>query len=121
MTRVAINEAIQFYRQANREPLVHAIRELAALQSPSDSPLQACVRDELAQKVNAAMGRLPLKYKQVLVLRHLQELSLRETARELQATTQTVKTRLFRARAALLKTLSIEQSHCLAPGPGATS
>jgi DNA-directed RNA polymerase specialized sigma24 family protein len=49
--------------------------------------------------------RLPAKLKQVVVLHNLQELSLQETAQELQATTSAVKTRLFRAKAALFKAL----------------
>jgi DNA-directed RNA polymerase specialized sigma24 family protein len=40
MTRVAINEAIQFSRKVNRVPLVHMGIELAELISPSESPLQ---------------------------------------------------------------------------------
>jgi RNA polymerase sigma-70 factor (ECF subfamily) len=105
MTRVAINEALQFYRKANRLPLVHDGRELAELTSPRESPLQACVRAELTERLKAAVERLPAKHKQVVVLHNLQELSLQETAQELQATTPAVKTRLFRAKAALSKAL----------------
>jgi RNA polymerase sigma-70 factor, ECF subfamily len=101
MTRVAINEALQFYRKANRVPLVHARIELAELTSPSESPLQACVRAQLTERLKAAVERLPAKHKQVVVLHNLQELSLQETAQKLQATTPAVKTRLFRAKAAL--------------------
>jgi RNA polymerase sigma-70 factor (ECF subfamily) len=105
MTRVAINEALQFYRKANRLPLVHESTELTELTSPSESPLQACVRAELTERLKAAVERLPAKYKQVVVLHNLQELSLQETAQELQATTPAVKTQLFRAKAALSKAL----------------
>lgn len=105
MTRVAINEALQFYRKANRLPLVHDSTELTELTSPSESPLQACVRAELTERLKAAVERLPAKYKQVVVLHNLQELSLQETAQELQATTPAVKTQLFRAKAALSKAL----------------
>ena len=105
MTRVAINEALQFYRKANRIPLVHDRTELAGLTSPSESPLQACVRAELTERLNAAVERLPAKHKQVVILHNLQELSLQETAQELQATTPAVKTRLFRAKTTLYKAL----------------
>jgi DNA-directed RNA polymerase specialized sigma24 family protein len=44
MTRVAINEALQFYRKANRAPHAHDRTELAEVTSPRESPLQACVR-----------------------------------------------------------------------------
>jgi RNA polymerase sigma-70 factor (ECF subfamily) len=105
MTRVAINEALQFYRKANRFPPVHAGTELAELTSPSESPLQACVRAELTERLKAAVERLPAKHKQVVVLHNLQELSLQETAQELQATIPAVKTHLFRAKAALSEAL----------------
>ncbi len=105
MTRVAINEAIQFYRKANRIPLVHDRTELAELTSPSESPLQACVRRQLIARLKAAVQRLPVKHKQVVMLHNLQELTLQETAQELQATTPAVKTQLFRAKAELSKAL----------------
>jgi RNA polymerase sigma-70 factor (ECF subfamily) len=98
MTRVAINEALQFYRKAKRVPLAHARTELAELKSPSESPLQACVRSQLTERLKAAVERLPAKHRQVVVLHSLQELSLQETAQEVQATTPAVKTQLFRAK-----------------------
>jgi RNA polymerase sigma-70 factor (ECF subfamily) len=105
MIRIAINEALQFYRKANSLPVVYDHVELADLRSPSESPLQACVRAELTEGLKAAVERLPEKYKQVVVLHNLQELSLEETAQALQATKPAVKTQLFRAKAALSKAL----------------
>lgn len=105
MTRVAVNEVLQFYRKANRVPVVHAHAELAELTSQSESPFQACVRAELTERLKAAVERLPAKHRRVVVLHKFHELSLRETARELQETTPAVKTQLFRAKAALSKAL----------------
>jgi RNA polymerase sigma factor (sigma-70 family) len=105
MIRIAINEALQFYRKENSLPLVYDPIDLAELASSSESPLQACVRAELTERLKAAVERLPAKYRQVVVLHTLQELSLRETAQELQETTPAVKTQLFRAKAALSKAL----------------
>jgi RNA polymerase sigma-70 factor, ECF subfamily len=105
MTSVAINEAFQFCRKAKRLPFVQDRIELAELTSPSESPLQALVRADLTERLEAAVARLPTKYKEVLVLFNFLELSLQETARELRVTIPTVKTRLFRAKAALSKEL----------------
>ena len=105
MTRVAVNEALQFYRKANCVPLVHACTELARLISPTESPLQACLRTELTERLKAAVERLPVKHKQAVILHNFKELSVEETAQELQATTPAVKTHLFRAKAALSKAL----------------
>jgi RNA polymerase sigma-70 factor, ECF subfamily len=114
VTSVATNETLQFYRKKNRALLVDDPRKLEVLESPADSPFQAHVRRELAETVRAAVQRLPSKYKEVLVLRGLQELSLREICQELQATMPAVKTRVFRARAALSEVLLIHRSHGLA-------
>jgi RNA polymerase sigma factor (sigma-70 family) len=79
MTRVAINEAFQFYRKAKRHPFVHDCTELLELTSPSESPLQACVRGELTEKLKAAVERLPVKDKQVVVRRCV-SIKMRHTA-----------------------------------------
>jgi RNA polymerase sigma-70 factor (ECF subfamily) len=105
MTSIAINEARQFYRKANRFSLVHDRAHLAELTSPSELPYQACVRAELTEKLIAAVERLPAKHKQVVVLHNLREFSLQETAQELQVTTPALKSRLFQAKAALSKAL----------------
>lgn len=105
MIRIAINEALQFRRKANSLPLVYDPTGLAELASPNESPLQACVRAQLTERLKAAVERLPAKYKRVVLLHNLQERSLHETARELKATSPAVKTQLFRAKAALSKAL----------------
>ena len=59
----------------------------------------------MAQAVYGAVAELPAKYRQVLTLRDLEELSAQETALRLQSSIPTVKTQLFRARLMLLATL----------------
>ena len=54
-------------------------------------------RDRLAV-VRAQMEQLPAKYRSVLVLRHLQEMSYEEMAAVLSMPVGTIKTHLFRAR-----------------------
>ena len=105
MTRVAINETLQFYRRSKHQPHGHDPDELASLPSANDSPFHTYARKEMAHRVRTAVKKLPIKYRQVLILRDFQENSLRETARELHVTLPAVKTRLFRARAALSKAL----------------
>ena len=105
MVRVAINEALQFYRKANRLPLVHGLTDLPELTSANESPLEACVRAQLTERLQAAVEQLPAKHKNVVVLHNLQELSIQETAQELRAKIPAVKTWLFRAKGALSKKL----------------
>jgi RNA polymerase sigma-70 factor (ECF subfamily) len=116
MTQIAINETLQFFRRVKHQPLSHDPSELAFLPSPNDSPFHTYVRKEMAHRVRTAVEELPVKYRQVLILRDFQEHSLCETARELQVTLPAVKTRLFRARAALSKALLMPRSRALGGG-----
>jgi len=105
MTRVAVNEALQAYRRGQRTPLLGASGNLDDLVSPSESPHQSLARAETTQAVHTAVAGLPEKYRQVVILRDLEERSARETAQSLQSTIPAVKTRLFRARLMLLAAL----------------
>ncbi len=64
-------------------------------------PDELAVEGELREAVLDAVDRLPDKYRVVIVLRHLQDLSYQEIADVLDIPIGTVKTRLFRAREAL--------------------
>jgi RNA polymerase sigma-70 factor (ECF subfamily) len=105
LTRVAINEALQSYRRERSKPLCQALGDFDALASHSESPHQSYARLEMAQALHGAVAELPAKYRQVLTLRDLEELSAQETALRLQSSVPTVKTRLFRARLMLLTAL----------------
>lgn len=96
--RVATNEVLQSYRREQRRPLFQATSDLDFLPSPAESPHQSFARVEAKQVVRRAVLGLPSKYRQVLVLRDLQELDERETAQWLKLSIPAVKTRLFRAR-----------------------
>jgi RNA polymerase sigma-70 factor, ECF subfamily len=109
MTRVAVNEVRQSYRRDQRRPICQTIGEFDALASPHESPLQSATRAEMTQVVRRAMVELPAKYRQVLILRELEELSTQETARSLRLSVPAVKTRLFRARLILLAALRRSQ------------
>jgi RNA polymerase sigma-70 factor, ECF subfamily len=105
MTRVAINEALQSYRRERCRPLCQTPGDLAALASHGESPYQSLARTEATQAVRSAVAGLPANYRQILILRDLEELSVRETAKCLQSSIPSVKTRLFRARLMLLAAL----------------
>ncbi|HWZ32141.1 MAG TPA: sigma-70 family RNA polymerase sigma factor [Bryobacteraceae bacterium] len=111
MTRVAINEALQSHRQAQRRPACLDIGSLDVLTSPGESPFQSFARSESAQAVHSALGGLPLKFRQVLILRDLRELSVKETAQCLRSSVPLVKTRHFRARLMLSEAIRRQQSN----------
>ena len=72
-------------------------REPAA-DSRNCSPEELAIRDSVQDVVQRAITNLPEKYRVVVVMRHLQDMSVEEIANVLEMPTGTVKTHLFRAR-----------------------
>lgn len=81
--------------------------------SLSSSPSVQIIRNEAIQRVQTAMHHLPEPMREVLVLRHLEELSVQETATAMGVSEGTVKSRHFRALARLRELLedNEERSH----------
>ena len=71
-------------------------------------PSEALQRKELRDALKRAMAALPQKYREVLVLRDIQHLSIEETSQVLGISAGNVKTRLLRAR--------LQMRDALAPG-----
>lgn len=71
-------------------------------------PSEALQRRELREALKQAIAHLPSMYREVLVLRDVQQRSIQETAQILGLTEGTVKTRLLRAR--------LQMRDALAPG-----
>jgi RNA polymerase sigma-70 factor (ECF subfamily) len=92
----AVIQAEQILEGMNKEKWVEDILELR--------DRQAIVREQLEQ--------LPTKYRMVLILRHLQEMTYEEMATVLSIPVGTVKTHLFRARN-LLKERLLAQKLCV--------
>lgn len=79
-------------------------REPAA-DTRSTGPEDAAVRGAVQEVVHRAILNLPERYRVVVVMRHLQDMSVDEIARTLNLPTGTVKTHLFRAREMLRERL----------------
>ncbi len=71
-------------------------------------PSEALQRGELREALKRAIATLPVKYREVFILRDIQLLSTQETAQILGITEGNVKTRLLRAR--------LQMRDALAPG-----
>ncbi len=67
------------------------------LVAPTSSPSQRLARSEARERVRAALGRLPPADREVLELRHLEQLSVAETAAVLGVSAGAAKTRHLRA------------------------
>jgi RNA polymerase sigma-70 factor (ECF subfamily) len=105
MNRIAVNEALQSYRRSKCRPTCQPPVDLDSFASSGDSVLASLVRSDTRIRIRRAVEELPEMYRTVLVLRELEELSLRETAQRLESTVPAVKSRLFRARFMLSKAL----------------
>jgi RNA polymerase sigma-70 factor (ECF subfamily) len=75
------------------------------LQDAHPTPEQECIDGELLELVQCAMRKLPKPYRSVLQTRNLDEISMRNAARDLGITLGAFKGRLWRARSMLLKGL----------------
>jgi RNA polymerase sigma-70 factor, ECF subfamily len=73
-------------------------------------PSEALEQTELREALNKALNSLPEKYRIVLILRDVQQMSIAETAKALGISKESVKTRTSRAR--------LQMRDCLAPGWG---
>ena len=92
--------AIDLMRREKRQIAAEDITEVSA-PDPGPSPQQQAERSETRQAVRDAMGQLSPEYRQIVVLRFLQELSYEEIAAALKLPPGTVKSRLNRAKAQL--------------------
>jgi RNA polymerase sigma-70 factor (ECF subfamily) len=113
--RILVNVALMRLRQRRRKP-TDSIDDLlpsyaadghqtVATRDWSDAVLE---RKETAAVVHAAIARLPDAYREVLVLRDIEERDPTETAEILGTSTNVVKVRLHRARQALRALLDRE-------------
>jgi RNA polymerase sigma-70 factor, ECF subfamily len=109
ITRIAVNEVLQFYRRERRHAVCQGAQDLDVFASANDSPYAASARVEAIKTIRRGIARLPESYRRVLVLGELNQLSNRETARSVQLTIPAVKTRLFRARVMLRRVIQQSQ------------
>lgn len=87
--RVATNTALNWIRARKARPL--AVEEVEVAVAPAEP-------DETSERVRAAVRKLPEEYRTVVTLRYMEDLSVEEIARALDAPVGTIKTWLFRAR-----------------------
>jgi len=78
----------------------------AILTSWREIPTEALERKELSELLRKGIDELPEIYRNVILLRDIEELDVRETAEVLRITEGAVKVRLHRARAMLQRNLA---------------
>jgi RNA polymerase sigma factor (sigma-70 family) len=104
ISRIAINKCRDWERRrAVRRFFFRALPLDAAFDAHSDEPSpEATTSDRLElERVNQAIGCLPPKLREAIVLRAVEEMTQAEAATALGVSEKTVETRLYRARKAL--------------------
>ena len=113
--RIVVNAALMKLRTRRRKPeqsiddLLPRFLEDGHLERPAgawrDLPEDLVGQSELRDLVLASIDQLPEGYRNVLLLRDIEELDTEETAAAMGISTNAVKTRLHRARLALREIL----------------
>ena len=101
--RILLNECLN--RQRDRRPHEPLAPELAA----AGTPLETLESSERRRRVQDAVLRLGMEYREVIVLRHFADLSYEEVAATLGIPEKTVKSRLYTARQRLMELLLDEK------------
>ena len=92
-------------RRLRRERFYVSIEENTEERTAASGPLENYAKGETIESVRSAILTLPERYREVVVLCDLQELSYQETAEVLGCAVGTVRSRLHRARALLIEKL----------------
>lgn len=98
--QLTTHAAIDLLRRQKRRGETDDITEISVADS-APGPQQQAEQSETRQAVRDAMAQLTPEYRQIVVLRFLQELSYEEIAAALKLPPGTVKSRLNRAKAQL--------------------
>lgn len=100
-----------------RDHAVDINDDASTIADPSHGPEEQAAGRQIEQVLAAAIAALPGTYREVLVLRDLEGLSLANIATVLDLRVEAVKSRLHRARLALRETLAPALGLETAPGP----
>jgi len=123
--RIAKNACLTLRRKSVFAPQDEvSVEDLAPASEITDTarlPDEELNRGEVRAVLHQVITELPPAYRSVVVLRDLEQLSTEETAHILDLTTDTVKTRLHRARAAMRQKLDCYlRNRCIDVEPIAT-
>lgn len=108
LVRITVNLSID-KKTANTLRRAHPLEAALPLSNPAQSPETMAERRERQQLVLAALERITLEQRTVLVLREFQELSYEEIAQILNIPLGTVKSRISAARTRLREILAPER------------
>lgn len=103
LKRIAVNVCLNRLERQGSTSLLD--EELSPAPDPNPGPEAQSVGRDRDERIRAELIRLPPRYRAVIELRHFQDLSYDEIARELKRPLSDVKSDLFRARKLLAERL----------------
>ena len=108
--RIAHNEAVNFIKRRALKRFIPwediaATKDKLEMMSFEEGADKAWLRKEIGKEVNAALDKMPFKYKQVLVLRYFSDKSYEEISEILGKPMNTVGTLISRAKRKLSEEL----------------
>jgi RNA polymerase sigma-70 factor, ECF subfamily len=111
LTRIVLNAALMRRRENRTRRLISIDQHFAqdeqgfaeTLSDPRPNPEEIYARQEQLQCLDHVLKTIPKAYRQALYLRHVQGLTIRETAEVIGLPTNTLKSQLFRSRQRLSK------------------
>jgi RNA polymerase sigma-70 factor (ECF subfamily) len=116
LTRIVVNESLQTLRRRKRQVETVSAENLIQLEdhlemayhdrNSADTPENALVREQARKLLEQKIDALPSAFRTVFVLRALEEMSVEACAEALDVPEATVRSRFFRARKLLRKSLA---------------
>jgi RNA polymerase sigma-70 factor (ECF subfamily) len=103
--RIAVNEALDVSNGRRRTESVPEAGSASELASDRPGPERVAQDEQSDTDLQAALMELPVDYRTLIVLKHVQDCSYEEIGAILECPLKTVKSRLFTARQALREVL----------------
>jgi RNA polymerase sigma-70 factor (ECF subfamily) len=112
--RIAHNHIVDHFRKVSARPQTNSLEEYEweKIVSASIHVEKEIMNKDCAEKVKICIERLPLKYKEVLILRFVQELEYEEIMDILKKSKGTVATLIARGKEMLRKKMQEENINC---------
>jgi RNA polymerase sigma-70 factor (ECF subfamily) len=114
LTRIVVNRSLMRLRRQKRERIVVPFeyradadsREIDPPDEGAESPARTTLRAEIRAILERRIDELPLAFRTVFVMREVDDMTVEQTAECLAIPPATVRTRLFRARSLLRRSLA---------------
>ncbi|MFD1736486.1 sigma-70 family RNA polymerase sigma factor [Bacillus salitolerans] len=106
--RIAINKAKDYLRSFSYRKFVLADKFSENKRDPRLQPEEELLKNLENRQLLAEIYKLPVKYREVIILFYLKELSIEEISDILEMNSSTIKTRLNRGREKLRKSYVLE-------------